>query len=104
MPPHAQAARTPRPDDLIPLAQATLLGPPPPRGGTRQRCTLLRWIQSGKLRGWRVAGYWYVSRSELLAFLEPVEAPAGAEAQQLAESVRRARETDEVLRRHGVRR
>lgn len=54
------------PTDLITLTQATRIMPR--RKGKRiATAVLLRWIRSGRLRGWRVAGRWMVSEAEVRA-------------------------------------
>jgi hypothetical protein len=94
------------PPDLIPLSEACKRGPRPARGRRRHRSTVLRWILDGKIRGWRVAGWWYVSASELDALLRPapVDVPLGTEARDRLEAAERAAYTDRVLREAGVRR
>jgi hypothetical protein len=91
------------PGDLIPLSQVTRIGPPPSRG-KRQRSTVLRWIRTGKIEGWRVLGRWYVSEAELRELLRPEPAGVplveGARLRGLAAD--RKRETGETLRRFGV--
>jgi hypothetical protein len=94
------------PHDLIPLSEACKRGPLPARGKRRHRSTVLRWVLDGKLRGWRVAGWWYVSASELDALLRPapVNVPLTDGAAARLEAAERAAHTDRVLREAGVRR
>jgi len=90
------------PPDLIPLGEACQRGPRPARGARRHRSTVLRWILSGQLRGWKVRRHWYVSSRELEALLRPE--PAAVELVPKARARLEAAHTDEVLRREGVRR
>lgn len=94
------------PGDLIPLSEAAKRGPRPARGARRHRSTILRWILSGKLRGWRVKQFWFVSESELRDLLRPVPAdvPLVVEARDRIEAEERERRADEALRAAGVRR
>jgi len=94
------------PNDLIPLSEACRRGPRPARGKKRHRSTLLRWILSGKLRGWKVKQHWYVSEAEVREFLRPVQAdvPLIVEARDRIEAQQRERQADEVLRAAGIRR
>jgi excisionase family DNA binding protein len=56
------------PDDLITTRAAAKLA------GNCHLSTILRWILTDKLGGWRRGGRWYVSRAEVLAMWE---APRG---------------------------
>lgn len=62
------------PTDLIGYSAAAALLPPY-RGERAHASTIYRWVQCGRLRGWKTNGL-KVSRSELLALIEtkPVKA------------------------------
>lgn len=100
------SAENDTPQDLIPLSQATKLPPRPARGRRRHRSTLLRWINEGKIRGWKVKQHWYVSEREVRELLRPVQAdvPLIVEARERLDAEERERRTDEALRAAGVRR
>jgi excisionase family DNA binding protein len=53
------------PEDLITTKEARRLM-------KTSLCTIYRWVLSGKLRGWKRVGRVMVSRSELLALLQPM--------------------------------
>lgn len=56
----------PLPDDPITLAAAAALLPSRKSGGRIHPSTVLRWVASGKVDGWKVGGVWFVSRAEVL--------------------------------------
>jgi len=95
----------PIPEDLLSLPEAARLVPSPRAGRRCHRSTLKRWIFQGELPGYRRGRYWYVSRAELLAYVGPVRAdvPLRPEAMARAEASQRARQTDQELRKAGVR-
>jgi hypothetical protein len=66
-------------------------------------CSTWRRVRDGSVRAWRVGkGPWRVSRAEVLSLITMNDpAPEAVERAELAE---RARETDAILRREGVRR
>lgn len=92
------------PDDLIPTAEAARLLPSKRPGRHVHISTVLRWVFKGRLRGWRIGAAWFVSRAELLAQVRPVQTRRDDETAAVVEAQERTRETDEVLRRHGIRR
>lgn len=80
------------PEDLVTMTEAARLA----------RCSLnslYRWLLQGKLSSWKRCGRRFVSRAELLGLFEEDrrEPPAAPERRR-----RRDRETQEVLRRHGL--
>ncbi len=76
----AQTASTARPDDLLTLGQASRLS------GISRR-TLLRWVQNGRLVGFRLGHRFRVRRIDLLRFMTdglvvPEVMPSGPEARR----------------------
>jgi excisionase family DNA binding protein len=55
------------PGDLITATELTKLLPTRPHVST-----VIRWVQQGKLRGWRLGRKWMVSKAEGLRLVEPV--------------------------------
>ncbi len=94
------------PSDLIPLHQAAEII-------RTCRQTVLRWVLNGRLTGYRVGHRWRVSRADLQQVVQVhtvsdandrkirEEAARPATKKELAD---RERETDEYLRRVGIRR
>lgn len=91
------------PNDLISTREATTLLPSKRPGRKVHISTILRWVLSGKLRGWRVGGSWFVSRSELLSQVRLVQPRRDDQTAAEAEARERAARTDRVLREKGVR-
>lgn len=60
------------PDDLIPAIEATKLLPSSRTGKRIAVQTVYRWIENGRLRGWRLGGCVFVSRAEARAMLRPI--------------------------------
>lgn len=103
---------TPFPPDLLSMSAAAALLPGD-RRGHRSPNTLKRWIGAGRLPAWTDAdGHLYVSRQDLFDYCGPVRVevklhPAAlaraAQREQEREAKERAKQTDEILRRVGVR-
>lgn len=75
------------PADLIGLCEAAGLLPCRKPGRRAHASTVYRWVAEGKLRGWRLGRYWYVSRADVLALVTPattVVPPAAPPAQDEA--------------------
>ena len=53
------------PDDLIGLAEAAAILPSRKRGRKIHTTTVWRWIRTGKIEGWKVAGEWRVSARQV---------------------------------------
>jgi len=60
------------PTDLLSLTEAARLLPCSKPGRKVHVSSLVRWIQSGKLPGWKIAGRMFVSRSDVLNFARPI--------------------------------
>lgn len=58
------------PTDLIGLAEAASLLPSRKAGRRLHPVTVFRWIQRGRLEGWRIGGSWFVSRAAVLGMVE----------------------------------
>ena len=87
------------PDDLIGTGQACLVRPLPARG-QRRRSTVLRWILTGRLRGWRSGGCWLVSRAEVEASFKPVLATIPLQPEGVAAARRRDESDPEGTQAH----
>jgi excisionase family DNA binding protein len=83
------------PEDAIGIAAAAqLLGVAP--------CSVWRWMNAGRLRGWRVGHRWKLSRGEVLSLIS-CNGPR-PEVVERADRERELAEVDRVLREAGVRR
>lgn len=60
------------PDDLIPTAEAVKLVPSSRPGKRLALTTMHRWIERGRLRGWRIGRYIFVSRAEFKNVAKPI--------------------------------
>lgn len=52
--------------DWIPVGEAARLVPSPRSGKRTAIATIVRWILTGKLTGWKRGRWWFVRRSEVL--------------------------------------
>lgn len=86
----------------ISVAHAARLIPSP--RGTTHRNTIYRWIKAGKLRCRRRGPWRFVERGEVLALLtdEPAPPPPQPKPSKATDALYRAR-TEEILRKHGLR-
>jgi hypothetical protein len=84
------------PDDLISLAQACRLLPSRKPGRKMHVASLYRWVQRGKIQGWRVGSIWYVSERDVLAMIRP-SSPL-PEVASRAERERQIREAERRVR------
>lgn len=93
------------PKDLIPATVAARLVPSP-RGGHTHPSTIIRWILSGRIAGWRRGPWWFVSQAEVLEQLQPVAQrqprPQPRPAAERRAQEKRERWTRETLARFGI--
>lgn len=61
------------PGDLIGLADAARLVPSSRAGKRTHVSTIWRWVQGGRLRGWKLGRLTFVSKGELLGLFKPVQ-------------------------------
>ena len=92
------------PSDLIPVNEAIRLLPGQKPGRTPHIASLYRWVQEGRLRGWKVAGRLVVSRAEVLGLIRPVVPRRPKPGCAAVEATRRQQdaETDRILARFGL--
>lgn len=96
-----------QPRDLISTREAAGLVPSP-RGSRTHLSTVLRWVLTGKVRGWRRGKWWFVSKAEVLALLVPVDpaappAPARVKTVKEKDAEARALWVRRVLENAGIR-
>ncbi len=91
----------PVPEDLIGLAEACRLIPSRKPGRHLSIASLFRWIQRGKIRGWRIGGSWFVSRAAVRALFVPSEPLPEIVTQEAFD--RRQEEARAFLRERGYR-
>ena len=85
------------PDDLIPLAEAAALLPSRKPGRRLNTTTLYRWVERGRVRGWKIGCVWFVSKAEILAV--PTLNQPRPEVQTAAERRRRVEEAKARFKR-----
>lgn len=96
------------PPDLIPIAEAPRYLPSPRPGKKTALSTVYRKVREGVLRCWRQGRWRFVSRSELLALMQPaaVQTPASqrrlAERQRAVDRAESDREMDAFFRAEGL--
>lgn len=89
------------PSDLLHICLAVRLIPGSKPGRTLHCGTLKRWIDEGKVRGWKIGGRIHVSRAELLALVRPVQ-PRRPRAVPEPTRAQQAALTKAILQRHGL--
>lgn len=90
----------PPPDDLIGLSEACRLIPSHRPGKRLCLPQLRRWIQSGRVRGWRRGRWWLVSRADILNLPAEFMPPPALIIPRAPRTPAWARQ---VLERHGIR-
>jgi hypothetical protein len=90
------------PADLIPLREAAQLIPSRVPGRKLHVSTLVRWVQSGRLRAWRSGRHLFVSRAEVPLVFVPVPVVVDPLVEYRRERLERSRRTEEVLRKAGL--
>lgn len=104
MPLGTDSTSGPFPDDLISTTEAARLIPSGQPGRKTHTSTIVRWVKQGRLRGWRRGSRLLVSQAEVYALLRPEPVEVRPEVESEIERRERERRTDEVLRRHKIRR
>lgn len=92
----SQASNPFVPDDLITTSKAGQLL-------RTHSSTVVRWVLSGKLRGWRIQGRYRVSESDVRAMMRPVRADVPERARTRGEMEAASEAAIERMRQRGVR-